>query len=231
MIETEISYASFGNYRKRLANNRFRQELVCIGSDEGDVHAITKSLYLSSKSNKRVVATIIHDEAATLDDFHKKWDAIEFPYFRMDFELDGVKYEHYSWTTEQHDNIDGEMISVGGKTFLSGRLIHSCDHYRPLVCWVCNRLFMNPTNYVHYQDKWVALNHAPIWCSPACQVKFASFQLARKRKAERQAIDKSTACQQCGVPFIPKRLGSRFCSSNCRLKSHRLRSLISKDTP
>jgi hypothetical protein len=38
MIGTEISYASFCNRRKRLAKNRFRQELVCIeGGDARDL--------------------------------------------------------------------------------------------------------------------------------------------------------------------------------------------------
>lgn len=43
----------------------------------------------------------------------------------------------------------------------------------------------------------------------------------RRHRAERRTTPSARKCPQCGKEFQPKRSDARFCSSACRVKSHR----------
>lgn len=223
-IETEISYASFGNYRKRLANNRFRQELVISVHEkvEEGVRRFGKNLELIEKRNVTVIGTIVHDNDLTFDSFHAQYESLvkDHSFLAREHVLDGVSYECTIWKhtkSYKDDDILQKLLDVIGKRDYQ----LSAETFSPGFCWVCGRIFMSRARLVYSQDKWYHLDYRPIWCSPECQVKVASHRLAQQRKAQRHSIDKTTSCKQCGLPFIPKRLGSSFCSSNCRLRHHR----------
>ena len=165
---------------------------------------LTEDFQILGSKEAKEVGQIIHTQDTRIDEFDSALQQIRKEHnFFVNFSLDGRYYDPIWMYKKSKDLL-------------------SLFYTEPFVCWICNRIFMKDGWYYYQNSEWLDGLHRQPWCSPACQVKYASFQLARKRKAERQAIDRSTVCQQCGAPFIPKRLGSSFCSSNCRLKNHRL---------
>jgi hypothetical protein len=56
-------------------------------------------------------------------------------------------------------------------------------------------------------------------CEPGHRRKLAAAS-ARKRRAA-AAAQRSAICQHCGITFTPQRSTARFCSTVCRVASHR----------
>jgi hypothetical protein len=217
MSETEISYEKFLNRKKRVAIKRFRQELSVYCGKMADTPVfVTKTLTLVPTADRKLVSTIIHDESSNAEKFSSEMKKLiyEFGYINLDFVLDGVKFPTYFWLTSTFDrDEDG---------YPKERSTLSFDGYIVKVCWICNRLYMKPVVLVHHEEQWHFLkNSSAVWCSEECQVKFASYRLSEKRKAERHSIDKTTTCRLCGCNFTPKRQGAKFCSTKCRTAAHR----------
>jgi hypothetical protein len=51
----------------------------------------------------------------------------------------------------------------------------------------------------------------------------------RKRRAESKQHQQPASCNHCGATFTPKRSTARFCSTACRVASHRAQSADSAD--
>jgi len=225
MSETEISYEKFVNRKKRVAIKRFRQELSVYCGRQGDTPAVlNKTLTLVPTVDRKLVSTIIHDESSNAEDFSSKMEKLvdEFNYFNLVFVLDGIEFETFFWlTTTFVKNENG---------WPEERSTVSFDGYYVKVCWICNRLFMYPVQMVHHERQWHSWgNRSDVWCSEECQVKFASYRLAEKRKAQRHSFDKTTTCQLCGCTFTPKKQGAKFCSGKCRTAAHRANLSLERD--
>ena len=50
--------------------------------------------------------------------------------------------------------------------------------------------------------------------------------MKRTKRRMRWAVAHACTCQQCGVPFRSIKKGARYCSTRCRVASHRARAAI-----
>jgi hypothetical protein len=203
MSETNLSYASFGNARKRLASERFTQELVVFK----DIHLpdikLKEDFQIFEATEPREVGRIIHRHDSHMDAFQAALQEIRKEHsFFVYFSLDGQFHESM-WINKKSK----ELLSV--------------LYTEPSICWICNRIFMTQDWHYFQNCKWSHGADPRPWCSRECQVRYASVRLAYARKSQRHSTDKTTTCKQCSEVFTPKRLGAEFCSAKCRLRSFR----------
>lgn len=90
--------------------------------------------------------------------------------------------------------------------FRGGASISFAAH--PKQCVACDQEFFG----------WGSVNT----CSDRCAKSRRDATRTKGAPRQRRVEHEHRTCRHCGEPFVPKRVDARFCSTRCRVASHRL---------
>ena len=92
---------------------------------------------------------------------------------------------------------------------IDGEIVYCSTKVVP--CWNCNELILLDTSDERLGQ----------YCSDQCRDELYRREQSVSRRRKRAEIRGSRCCDHCSQAYEPKRLGSRFCSTRCRVAANR----------
>ena len=128
-----------------------------------------------------------------------------------------VKVTRESFAAEYHDAWEErkrQAKKFGIGTYHTGQRIDGEIVYcstKVVPCWNCNELILLDTSDERLGQ----------YCSDQCRDELYRREQSVSRRRKRAEIRGSRCCDHCSQAYEPKRLGSRFCSTRCRVAANR----------